>query len=424
MSRKILIGGIVGILLGTVGVVWAFSDETTTTESLQLGAISPVLDSIFGLSHKKATNKKANEIAKINSIPKVHRISVYGDYYIEIQSITAIEGGISVLVRAWDSNNDAIGFGKDGTVEIETFNIYNPSILVRDDVNGTIEDSSFDRNLGKIVVQKFREDLEEALLQDIEHTISVKQQKHDDSRIILGKIGNTTNTFYPQADATATSSADGNPRRNAVNETFDTIRNGVGKASVSANTNDGCGLLEASATSNQYDDLSKCLMSFDTSTLNDTDTIDSAIFSIYANTVSDQLGANFELVVTKGSMLNITSTADADYEATTGADFDFQYADRIDFGAITTGQYNNYTLYATSALANISKTATSTFATRSYNDVYDTLTGITWANAEFAQINHSMADASGQTQDPKLVVETTVAVVAIPQSIKSNFIIF
>ena len=45
-------------------------------------------------------------------------------------------GGIQLFAKA-SENGNPVGFGKDGTVEIERFKIYNPPILI-DDINGDI----------------------------------------------------------------------------------------------------------------------------------------------------------------------------------------------------------------------------------------------------------------------------------------------
>src|SRR3989344_2016473 len=81
--------------------------------------------------------------AKVILIDKTH--SYYSDKYNfpvqytdptygvtrEIQSVQKIEGGIEILARAWKDGKQ-LGFGKDGSVEIERFKIFNPPILVDD----------------------------------------------------------------------------------------------------------------------------------------------------------------------------------------------------------------------------------------------------------------------------------------------------
>ena len=134
-----------------------------------------------GKSASERANIKAAEIAKIGPIPRTEQ----GNYDIEIVSIDAIDGGVQVFARAWDEKGQ-IGFGKDGSVEIERFRIYNPPILV-DDPNGPIirEWQEKDLETGEMVTKQrtLREDPREAVLQVIEHNLSVMKNVHDDANI-------------------------------------------------------------------------------------------------------------------------------------------------------------------------------------------------------------------------------------------------
>ena len=77
---------------------------------------------------KQKAKIKAKEICKVNHIGKTKR----GNLEVKIISIKEIEGGIEVMARAWKKGKQ-LGFGKDGSVDIERFNIYNPPVLVEDD---------------------------------------------------------------------------------------------------------------------------------------------------------------------------------------------------------------------------------------------------------------------------------------------------
>ena len=168
----------------------------------------------------KTNSQKINELV---SLKKTQR----NNYDIEIVSINKIKNGVEVFVRAWvaqgkttvaykndtkpeildnglingdDPNiafiihsGEQIGFGKVGTVDIERFIIINPPILVPDD-NGDIIQIWIDENKIKHT-RKLREDTKEAILQIIEQALDVKKEKFDDSKIVKGKIGNTTSIF-------------------------------------------------------------------------------------------------------------------------------------------------------------------------------------------------------------------------------------
>ena len=75
---------------------------------------------------------KSEELAKV-SIGKFKKndldIEIIGD-------IKEIDGGIELFAKAWKDGKQ-LGFGKDGSVEIERFRFFNPPFLVGD-VNGDI----------------------------------------------------------------------------------------------------------------------------------------------------------------------------------------------------------------------------------------------------------------------------------------------
>ena len=83
---------------------------------------------LAGKSAKERADIKGHEIAEIGALSRL----THGAYDIEVVSMEAIDGGVAVFARAWDKSGQQIGFGKQGTVDIERFLIYNPPILVPD----------------------------------------------------------------------------------------------------------------------------------------------------------------------------------------------------------------------------------------------------------------------------------------------------
>jgi len=75
--------------------------------------------------------------------------------HVEIVEQRTIPSGIEVFARAWNENGQ-IGFGPDGTVDIERFKIFN---------------------------QRYGADNQTAILADIEHAILVKKEKFGHERI-------------------------------------------------------------------------------------------------------------------------------------------------------------------------------------------------------------------------------------------------
>src|SRR3990167_2105288 len=79
---------------------------------------------------KDRANFKGQEIAKaVISVARTNVKFSGADYDIEIISIKNITDGVEVLARAW-KDGEQIGFGKDGSVDVERFNIINPPILI------------------------------------------------------------------------------------------------------------------------------------------------------------------------------------------------------------------------------------------------------------------------------------------------------
>jgi hypothetical protein len=130
----------------------------------------------------KLEGKSASERADIKAdaiVSKKPTGTYQNDTYgvsVEIQRVEKIEGSVQVFARAWKGGQQ-LGFGKDGSVEIERFRIFNPPILVEDS-NGNIVRERFDESTGKSTERRLREDPAAALRTDLAHTVSV-----------IGKVG-------------------------------------------------------------------------------------------------------------------------------------------------------------------------------------------------------------------------------------------
>jgi hypothetical protein len=120
---------------------------------------------------------------------------------IEIVDTNLIDGGIEVFARAWRDGSQ-IGFGADGTVDVERFRFFNPPILVPDEAGDIIQPASYDPILDFTTPERrLREDPEQALLISLAHTI--KQVGKLGTTIKPNSIGRTTSTFYPAAGSTS-----------------------------------------------------------------------------------------------------------------------------------------------------------------------------------------------------------------------------
>ena len=353
-----------------------------------------VREQLTDKSSKEKASFKGKEIAKIKKVAKVKRTK----YDIEIVDMKEIDGGVEVFARAWDKDGQ-IGFGKDGTIDIERFIIHNPPILVPDE-NGDIIREWIDIDTGEKKIRKLREDLKEAILQSLEHTISVKKQVFDDSKIVSGKIGNTTSTFYPAAGAN--SPVDGFVERSVTNESFSTIRTSAGTGASPTYLDLQPSKLISGSSSNTFNNLARGIVLFNTSSIAVGDTVSSATLSLYVTAKSNTAGessANAGLRLTTSTPANDNNLVNADY-ANLGTT---AIASDIPYDSVTTSAYNNFSL---TDLTKISQTANSKFGLRSKVDADNGTPA--WSSGNRFSIKASSADVSGTIQDPKLVVEHSV----------------
>ena len=156
-------------------------------------------------------NKTAREKSQIKSleIAKSKHSGIYDSlqYGVRIEIISEVKAieingqhGIELFARAWRGTQQ-LGFGSDGSVEIERFRIFNPPILV-DDPNGTIIREWTDKETGLLKQRKLREDPIEAIRQVIAH--NAKLVGLDNNKIVAGKVGNTASTFFSDVGTGAT----------------------------------------------------------------------------------------------------------------------------------------------------------------------------------------------------------------------------
>lgn len=365
-----------------------------------------VVQMIEGKAARERAEIKGQEIAKLKKIDKVKA----GDYWIEITEMKAIEGGVEFLARAWTKNNKQIGFGEDGTVDLERFRIYNPPIMVGD---GTYHDSEPDPRTGKIYqIENFKEDLREAILQDLAHTIKVKKQKFGSEKIISGKVGNTTSTFRPDAHEESTS-VDGRAWHTAINSNWAAV---IGLADGNGSADSGEGLYTTIALltdgEGDWNVVTRSIYLFPTSSLG-TDNIDSSpVFSIYTDTGCYEIFDDWSesAVLTNSKPASDTAIATTDIQIKTD-NFDTEYgASRIALAdwntSRTAGEYMDVTLNQDGEDA-IDKSGISKFGLIHAAE-FDNSEPSAGAN-EASYAGAYYADVAGTTKDPKLVVEHSAA---------------
>lgn len=336
---------------------------------------------------------KGQEIAKNLTTGK----KIRSQYEIEIVSVETTLDGLNVFARAWDKNGNQIGFGADGTVDIERFRFVNPPVLVHDPL-GDITRDFVDIDTGEQKQITLREDSREAILQALEHTISVKEEKFSSKNIVRGKVGNTTTTVYPDADTESTS-VDGFVQLATSGETWSGIRNAANGTSVADSGAGGSPVLGLESD-NTWGVFRREVFLFDTSSITDTDTISSATLSVKRDdSVSafiDDLSQSMGIV--SSAPASNTALATGDYDSFGTTDF----ATRIALSATSNGSYSDFALNA-SGLANISKTGVSKFGLRLSSDIDDSEP--THSANDTSRIGHVYADTSGTASDPVLVIE-------------------
>lgn len=355
-----------------------------------------IRDLLINKTGEEKAQIKGAEIAKIKTVAKVK----VGDYWIEILDTKETDGGVEVFVRAWDKNGQ-IGFG-DGTVDIERFVIINPPILVDDPLGDIIREWT-NYVTGKSEIRRLREDPQEAILRALSHTISIGGQKFDGSKVVKDKIGNTHTIFYPVAGANEP--VDGHAGYNGQNVTWATIHAGTA-ANQSSDTSGVFNIIVRTAnTSPNFSELWRSPVNFDTSSIDDGDTIDSATLSLHAGGSSAVLGGGVNITAYSGSTSAVTT---ASYNLSNY--LDVKMSTDIAISAWDGANFNDFALNAT-GLSNIDKTGISQFGIRITYDIENTAPSHP-GSSQYSYVQPKQADAAGTDTDPKLVVVHSVAAVA------------
>ena len=350
-------------------------------------------------------NKTSKEKAQIKSFEIAKKGTKFAGFYTSAQygvkieiigDVKAIEingqHGIELFAKAWRGTQQ-LGFGADGSVEIERFRIFNPPILV-DDPNGTIiRKGSIDVLSGQVFPDRyFREDPIERIRKEIAHNVILVGK--DNNRIVIGKIGNTTSTFYPNVDNWL--------GYNALNSSLSTLRAGAGDESDAADTVIRAPLLRVqTSTSGLFGNLRRGLVFFDTSAIPDTDNISSGTISVVGQYKDNGLGSSGGLHIAQGNAASDTSIVTADYAQANHGTTSFGNIAYADFTTVL-GTYNDITLNA-SGIAAISKTGKSKFSFQHGDDLNNSFSG-TWIADGYTLTYFYSVDQTDTTSDPKLVV--------------------
>lgn len=366
---------------------------------------------------------KGFEISKIGFIKKTKQ----KDYFIEVVSFESMPSGVCAFVRAWDKDDIQVGFGPDGSVDIERFKIHNPPILVPDP-NGDIL-QTWETSQGVQESRRLREDPQEAILQHIDAVIKGKKEKHGPKNIISGKIGNTTSTF---ASAEGANSPVDGWLQNAQQETgWAACRNGTGSVSIGGGATQATSELGVGTQpSNTQYQIDRSFLLFDVSSIGSSDTITAANIQLWHTSKRDEdddANAYIALVRTcPASDANIVGGASGDWTKiaatddgcgfTSGEIFK-EYSDQKDITNITTGAYTTYT--GNASMLSLITTAVSgdnivRLGAAEGHDINDSQT--TESAGVRSEARHYLVDQTGTSNDPILTVEHGAgAAVVVPR---------
>lgn len=216
----------------------------------------------------------------------------------------------------------------------------------------------------------------------------------------------STITSFPDPNP-ETTSVDGYTIRDESNgESWATTRDNASASSADDSTaNDTSHIVRERATGVSYYAVMRMIFLFDTSSIGDSDTVDSGTFSKMGGTNSagdDDANAIVNVFQQTATVAN-TSLAVGDYN-----DFGTTALSDTSIGITswaTAGTYNNFALNA-AGLAIISKTGVSKFCFREGHDFNNDPI----ANDTLNYVEQKFAEMSGTANDPKLVVNYTAVV--------------
>jgi len=343
-----------------------------------------IKDLLLNKTSQEKSQIKSLEIAKLKH-SGIYDSSQYGVKIEIIGEVKAIEVNgqhcIELFARAWRGTQQ-LGFGADGSVEIERFRIFNPPILV-DDPSGTIIREWTDEVTGEIKQRKLREDPIEATRQVISHNAKIVGK--DNGKIVIGKVGNTTSTFYPSLDGWVERDFEAT-YADAHDATSGEYSNYTEASFTWASLQNRSGTPDFS--------ISRSFFLFDTSALSDTATISSATLSIVFFNVTDTNG-NDSLSIVSSNPASNTSLVNDDFDqlGTT------KFATDKTLASLSEDAYANFALNATGISA-ISKTSITKFGLRNANDISNIAPTGVGNNGVYAR----GSETAGTTSDPTLVV--------------------
>lgn len=205
-------------------------------------------------------------------------------------------------------------------------------------------------------------------------------------------LGFDTLTQYPDA-----SYVDGRVGRGGVDESFASIKGGVGNSSSVQPANLTAVGLTASGVLNQFTNLFRYITQFNTASLLSNCTVTAVVHSMWGfGAAQIGLGAN-QMDICSSTPASLTTIATTDYPNLGSTSFG-----NITTGAWANGSYNDITVNA-SGIANINKGGVTKFGLRLDWDLQGSFTGV-WGFAAETSFPTYGSGQGGTANDPKLLV--------------------
>lgn len=333
-------------LLTQVTHPYSFFAKSSLTSNAQV--VETLVQKSERLPKKDFIKEVKKEYKKIKYIPKTD----IGNYSVEVLDIAEIENGIKVTVRGWE-NGEQIGFGKDGTVDKETYRIIDPRILAKDPTGNIVR---VDKNGG---VSRFKEDLRTALLQVLAQDMETRALKFDSKNIISGKVGTTTTLTYPDG---GTLTEDGRLQK-AATDTWANVHDATtSDADNNTNPQNTCGRVNGG---DAFKVIDRFGATFGDPNLEAGSTVDSATIVLTGTSVENGVNDGRDYLV-------VSSFTPASNNAFVSGDYDgfgtTALSDTIDFGSLNGAGTNTWTLNAT-GIAAIDITEINKFGFRVGHDI-------------------------------------------------------
>lgn len=212
----------------------------------------------------------------------------------------------------------------------------------------------------------------------------------------------TTTTAYPDPDP-ETSTWDGAATAAPTSQTWTDLRANTTMASVLDSGATEFLDVFSTTTTNQYKRMWRLIFGFNTASIADGDTINSATLSLYGGAKDDAAFSQSFVIWKPTSISSSTAATGSDFYLA-NRDATEQSSTRISIASWNTAGYNDFTL---SVLATINKTGVTWLGAMCSGDFDNSAP--TWSSNKEAYAGVKMAETALTTSDPKLVVESTAA---------------